>query len=298
MTLSTIDLRLFAAIADSGGITAAATRLGLTKSMVSRELAAMEDRLGARLVQRTTRKVSLTETGELLAIYARRVVEELESAEAAIDATRDAPRGDLKITAPFSVLRFIVSPRLGEFRARYPDIRLNIDASMRIADLVEEGVDVALRIGELPPSSLVARRLATIPVVLVAAPSYLAGRSAILTPGDLLAHDVVNLRKDLSSEVWTLHSEHGTSEPIGVRPVASVHDPGILLDLATQGLGVAPMPLLYARASLERGDLVRVLPAWRQREAPLHAVYPSRRSLAPKVRAFIEFAAEILGDVA
>ncbi|MBY0423857.1 MAG: LysR family transcriptional regulator, partial [Parvularculaceae bacterium] len=289
MKLSTIDLRLFAAIAETGGITAAAARLGLTKSMVSRELAAMEDRLGARLVQRTTRKVSLTETGELLAVYARRVVEELDNAEAAIEATREAPRGDLKISAPFSVLRFVIAPHLGAFRARYPEIRLNIDASMRLADLVEEDVDVALRIGALPPSSLVARLLATIPIILVAAPSYIARKGAPAEPRDLLTHDIVNLRKDLSSEVWTLRGDGGETAPVGVKPVASVHDPGILLDLAEQGMGVAPMPLSYARASLGRGHLVRVLPDWRLRETPLHAVYPSRRILAPKVRAFVDF---------
>ena len=127
MKLSTVDLRLYDAIAELGGITAAARKLGLTKSLVSRELAALEDRLGTRLVQRTTRRISLTETGELLAIYARRVVEEMESAEAAIEATRDTPRGDLKVSAPFSVLRYMLAPRLAEFRTRYPEIRLLLD---------------------------------------------------------------------------------------------------------------------------------------------------------------------------
>lgn len=294
MKLSTVDLRLFAAIADLGGITAAARKLGLTKSLVSRELAALEDRLGTRLVQRTTRKVSLTDSGELLAGYARRVVEEMDNAEAAIEATREAPRGTLKVSAPFSILRFVLIPRLSEFCRAYPDVRLSLDATMRITNLVDEGIDVAIRIGELPASSLVARRLTTTPVVLVAAPSYLAGRRAPIEPGDLVAHDVLNLAPDAAPAIWTLHSEDGETATAAVTPSVAVHDPGLLIDLIRQGLGVGPVPLLYARDALERGELERVLDTYSRGTTPIHAIYPSRRMLAPKVRAFIEFAAEAM----
>jgi DNA-binding transcriptional LysR family regulator len=289
--LAAMDLRLFAAIADTGGITAAAQRLGATKSLVSRELMALEDRLGTRLVHRTTRKLSLTETGELLASYARRVVEELEAAEAAIEASQASPRGDLRVSAPFSVLRFVLAPRLPAFHAAYPEIRLALDASMRIVDLVEDGIDVAIRIGELPSSSLVARKLAAIPVILAASPHYLKGRKPLRTPGDLLEHELLNLRGDLASEIWTLTSAHAAPAPVAIRPKIAVHDPGILIDLLIQGLGVASVPLLYAEDSLRSGRLQHVLPEWRRGEAPVHAIHPSRRSLSPKVRAFLGFAA-------
>jgi len=294
MKLSNVDLRLFAAIADYGGITAAARKLGLTKSLVSRELAALEDRLGARLVQRTTRRVSLTDTGELLATYARRVVEEMDNAEAAIEATRDHPRGELKVSAPFSILRFVLVPQLAAFRARYPDIRLSLDASLRIIDLIEEGIDVAIRIGELPPSSLVARRLTTTSVILVAAPSYLKRRGVPEAPGDLVAHEIVNLKRDTGPEVWGLQGADTQRARVTVTPSIAVHDPGLLLDLARQGLGVAPLPELYVGRALASGEVVRVLPGWTRGVTPIHAVYPSRRILAPKLRAFVEFAAEAM----
>lgn len=294
MKLSTIDLRLFAAIADLGGITAAARKLGLTKSLVSRELAALEDQLGTRLVQRTTRRVSLTDTGELLATYARRVVEEMDNAEAAIEATRDHPRGDLKVSAPFSILRFVLVPRLAAFRAQYPDVRLSLDASLRVIDLIEEGIDIAIRIGELPPSSLVARRLATTPFILVAAPAYLERRGTPQAPRDLRAHEIINLKRDTGTEVWTLATRDNQRTTVTVTPSIAVHDPGLILDLARQGLGIAPLPELYAAQALASGEIVRLLPSYTRGAAPIHAVYPSRRILAPKVRAFVEFAADAM----
>lgn len=298
MRLSAIDYRIFAAIAETGGITAAANRLGLNKSFVSRALAAMEESLGTRLVQRTTRRLCLTETGETLAACARRIVEEMENAEAAIEASSDAPRGDLKVTAPFSILRFVIAPRIGGFRNKYPSVRLYLDATMRIVDLVEEGIDLAIRIGDLQPSTMIVRRLATAPVVLVASPSYVERRGAPQEPEDLAAHDVANLKRDLSSDLWTLTSKTRPPAKIEVTPVAAVHDPGILLDLALNGVGVAPMPELYARAALADGKLVRVLGDYVQREAPINALYPSRRILAPKVRAFVDFAAEAFASAA
>jgi DNA-binding transcriptional LysR family regulator len=168
MKLSTLDLRMFAAVADLGGISAAARHLGRQKSTVSRDLALLEDRLGTRLVNRTTRHVSLTDAGELLAAHARRVVEEMEQAEAALSAMSDEPRGPLRLTAPYAFVRFVLAPQLAGFLARYPLIRLSIDPTTKVLDLVEEGLDLAIRIGDLPSSSLVARKLADVPLVLVA----------------------------------------------------------------------------------------------------------------------------------
>jgi DNA-binding transcriptional LysR family regulator len=294
MKLSTIDLRLFAAIADLGGISAAARKLGASKSLVSRELAALEERLGTRLVQRTTRKVSLTDSGELLASYARRVVEEMDNAEAAIEARREMPRGLLKVSAPFSVLRFVLIPKLTAFRRAYPEVRISFDATMRITDLVDEGIDLAIRTGELPDSSLVARRIAATPMVLVAAPIYLARCGAPEAPADLIAHDVLDLAPDAVPTVWTLSGEDGGSATAAVNPCIAVQDPGLLLDLVRQGLGIGLVPLLYARDGLARGEMVRVLPGFSRGTTPIHAIYPSRRLLSPKVRVFTEFAAEAM----
>lgn len=298
MKLSTVDLRLFAAIADLGGITAAARKLGLTKSLVSRELAALEERLGTRLVQRTTRRVSLTDTGELLATYARRVVEEMDDAQAAIEATRETPRGDLKVSAPYSVVRHLLAPRIAEFRDRYPEIRLALDPSIRVVDLIEDNIDVAIRVGPLPSSSLVARRLAMVALVFVASPAYLERRGTPHEPGDLIAHDIINLKRELGPETWALETATGQRPTVAVTPLIAVNDPSIVIDLAAQGLGIAPVPLIYAQATIAAGRLVQVLPGHRRGSTPIHAVYPSRRILAPKVRAFVEFSAEVMNDVA
>jgi len=296
MKLSTADLRIFDAIADERGITAAARRLGLSKSAVSRELAAIEERLATRLVHRTTRRLSLTEAGQMLAPYARRIVAEMAEAEAAIEATRGAPRGSLRVSAPFSVLRFVLAPRLAEFRRRFPELRLALDASMLQVDLVQEGVDVAIRIGPLPSSSLVARRIALVPLVLVATPAYLAARGMPETPAALAGHDILNLRGDAAPETWRLEAEAGGTAEVTVVPAMAVHDPGLMLELCRQDLGIGPMPLLYAAEELRRGHLVRVLPGWRRALMPIHALYVSRRTLAPKVRAFVDFVAAVMAE--
>ncbi len=294
MKLSTVDLRLFAAIADHRGITAAARRLGLTKSLVSRELATLESRLGTRLVQRTTRHVSLTDTGELLATYARRVVEEMDNAEAAIEASRETPRGALKITAPFSIIRFLLAPRLGAFNARYPDIQIALDATTRVVDLVEEGIDVAIRTGRLNDSRLVTRWLGEVPQILVASPRYIAARGKPETVADLAAHAIINLQRELKPETWSLEAEKGPPVKVHVSPQFALHDPGILIDLATQGLGIGVAPRFYVSEAITRGELVQVLPGYRRALVPIQAVYPSRRMLAPKVRVFVDFAAEVI----
>jgi DNA-binding transcriptional LysR family regulator len=294
--LSTIDLRLYAAIADAGGITAAARKLGLAKSLVSRELAALEARLGTRLVQRTTRRVSLTDTGELLATSARRVVEEMDNAQAAIEATRDTPRGVLKVSLPFSILRYVIVPRLAAFRERYPEIRLAFDATMRRVDLIDEGVDIAIRTGDLSDSSIVARQLAVMPFVLVAAPSYLERRGRPRAPMDLKDHEILRLGPSVEPDVWILTGAAGDPHPVPLEAAISLHDPSLLLDLAARGLGIAPIPLIYARQAIEAGVVERVLPAFSRGTAPVHALYPSRRILAPKVRVFLDFAADAMSS--
>lgn len=294
--LSSVDLRLFAAVADLGGITAAANRLGLLKSQVSRDLMRLEESLGVRLLQRTTRKVSLTEPGALLAAYARRVVEEMDNAEAALEAMRETPRGDLVVSAPYAFLRFVLTPNLKAFHERHPEIRLAIDPSLRLTDLVEEGDDVAIRVGELPSSSLVARRLAAIPLVLVASPDYIAAHGASERPDDLIRHTIIDLRRDLGGSAWTLVDPAGAPHEAPIRPFLAVGDTGVISDAALEGLGVAPVPLAYVAEDIAKGRLVRLLPGFTRGAPPIHAVFPSRRTLAPKTRAFVEFVAEIVAQ--
>jgi DNA-binding transcriptional LysR family regulator len=289
MKLSTLDLRMFAAVADLGGISAAARHLGRQKSTVSRDLALLEDRLGTRLVNRTTRHVSLTDAGELLAAHARRVVEEMEQAEAALSAMSDEPRGPLRLTAPYAFVRFVLAPQLAGFLARYPLIRLSIDPTTKVLDLVEEGLDLAIRIGDLPSSSLVARKLADVPLVLVASQAYVRAHGSPATPADLMAHSLIDLQPGLTSKTWRLVTDSKEAIDTPVDPHMAIADPGIILDMVYQGAGIALVPGVYATSGLTSGALVQVLPGLTAGTRPIHAVYPSRRLLAPKVRVFLDF---------
>jgi DNA-binding transcriptional LysR family regulator len=290
------DLRLFAAIVDSGSISAAARLLGREKSTVSRDLTALERRLDARLLQRTTRKIALTEAGRVLLEHARRVTQELDDAQAAIEALRTDPRGLLRVTAPHALLRYVLAPRLCIFSNRYPALKLALDPSIQVLDVVAQGFDVALRVGDLPASNLVARKLYETPLVLVASPAYLKRHGTPRTAAELQSHTLIDLAAAPMASAWTLQRRGDLPAPAAeVRPLFATPEPGLVLDMALTGTGVATVPYLYAAPHLDRGTLLPVLPEYHRGMRPIHAVYASRRQLAPKVRAFIDFAAECLG---
>lgn len=297
MNLSTFDLRLFQAIVDLGGISAAARRFAREKSSVSRDLARLEERPGLRLLQRTTRRLWLTEGGEILLAYARRVVEEFEHAQTALDALSEAPRGMLRVTAPHAIIRFVLAPRLPAFQGRHPDLAITLDPTTRVLDLVEQGIDVAIRTGELPPSSLVARKLCVSRQILVATPGYVAAHGQPRLPSDLGRHRLIDLCHGQPGAAWQLSGPNGATATIAVAPRMAVPDPSLAIDLALQGLGIVAAPDLYCAAHLASGRLMRLLPDHHRGERPIHAVYPSRRQLTPKVRAFVDFAAESIGHV-
>lgn len=292
MTLDPASLRTFATIVEEGGLSAAARRLGVSKSSVSRELTALEDRVGMRLLQRSTRHCTLTEAGELMLDHAQRVCDQIASAEAALEALRALPCGQLSVTAPFAVVRFVLAPNLPEFLSAHPGLAIAFDPTISNLDLIERRIDVAIRIGELPDSSLVARRLAEVPVVLAASPAYLAARGKPDRPEALADHDVVMLGNRAEPARWTLASESDGGEvQVPVAPRLAINEPSVVLDLVLGGMGIGVVPAIYSKAAFADGSLVRVLPGWRRGVRPVHALYPSRRLLTPKVRAFVDFAA-------
>jgi DNA-binding transcriptional LysR family regulator len=297
MSVSTFDLRLFAAVVDQGGMAAAARALGREKSTVSRDIAALEARLGVRLLHRTTRNITPTEAGEVFLAHARRVAEEIEHVEAAIEALSDEPRGLLRVTAPYAIIRFVIAPRLKAFQDRYPDLRVALEATTDVLDLVERGIDVAIRIGDLAASSLVARKIGEARQILFAARAYLEIRGAPKTPADLSQHALVDLSSQPRAS-WRLTRQDGAVETIAVAPMLSVADPAIALDLAREGMGVTVAPDLYVRGGALYEELLPVLPEWSFGARPIHALYPSRRLLTPKVRVFVDFAAESLDFLA
>lgn len=287
------DLEIFARVARTGNMSAAGREMGLSPAVVSKRISLLEDRLGARLFQRTTRQLTLTETGEG---YFKRVVDILslvEEAEDFVSRRNTKPRGVLKVTAPTSFARFHVTPHLRSFAERYPDIELDIHLSDVFVDIIRDGFDVAVRIGELQDSSLVARKLATDNRVLVAAPGYLDSCGGIQSLVDL---ERVNCLAVGPQESWRLETSDGPKQA-RLNSNLKTNSADFVREALLAGLGVGLRSTWEIGADIKRGDLVRVLPDWRgQSSAAIYAVYPSREFMPAKVNVFIEHLAEAYGN--
>ena len=276
---------VFAKVVSTGSFTRAARELGMPKSTVSRKVAELEERLGARLLQRTTRKLNLTEVGRTFYRHAARAVSEIETAEQAVMALEQAPRGRLRVSAPPD-LEFL-GPICAEFLRDHPEVHLELVGTDRIVDLVEEAYDVAIRAGPLVDSSLRARRLMSWEGFLVASPRYLEQRGAPTVPEQLVTHDCIAFGTGSDRIEWTLRSGRKTAS-VQVLGRFVTNDFRAMGDALAAGVGIAVMPAFRCTAEVLAGRLSRVLPEWSAPEESLHAVYPSHRQVSPKVTAFVE----------
>ncbi|WP_375766529.1 LysR family transcriptional regulator [Archangium gephyra] len=283
------ELLVFAKVVQAGSFTAAARGLRMPKSTVSRKVSELEERVGAQLLQRTTRKLRLTDVGQAYYEHCARIVAEAEQAELAVTRMQAAPHGVLRVTAPLTFS--FLGPIVAEFLKRYPEVQLELVCTDRSVDLVEEGFDVAVRAGRLADSSLIARRLGDIERAVVAAPGYLAERGAPRNPKELERHDCLVFGAGLEGNVWTLHSG-SRSVQVSVRPRLVVNEPDMLRAVALAGAGIALLPTLPSTTDLTSGSLRRILPDWSSSGAPVHAVYPGSRHHSPKVMAFVDFLRE------
>jgi LysR family transcriptional regulator, regulator for bpeEF and oprC len=288
------DTLVFVKVVEQGSFTAAARSLGLPKATVSRRLRGLEDRLGARLLNRTTRRLALTEAGTLYYEHSKRIAAELEEAESAVLQLEGSPRGWLRVTAPYSLGTAMLAPMLVQFRERYPEIRLDIVLSNDLLDLVGDEIDVALRIGELPDSTLKARLLASWPAHVYAGEGYLARHGEPLAPEELQEHHALlnsKHRRNHNGGAWTL-TDGTRLEEFEVKPVAVANDPELLVSLLAADHGLMLVSDLMVSCCLRAAKVRRVLGAWRGRDVRLNAVYVGGRVLSPKVRAFVDFVAE------
>lgn len=279
------ELLVFARVVQAGSFTVAARALRMPKSTVSRKVSELEERVGAQLLQRTTRKLHLTEVGRAYYAHCERIVQEAEAAEQEVTRMQAGPHGLLRVTTPLSVS--FLAPLVAGFMERYPDVQVELLCTDRAVDLVEEGMDLAVRAGKLPDSSLMARRLGDIERVVVASPAYLEAKGAPRTPADLAKHDCLLFGTALEGHVWTLHAG-GRSVEVKVSGRLVVNEPDMLHALTVSGSGVALMPGLHCVDDLDTGSLRRVLPDWSSAGAPVHAVYLPTRHHVPKVMAFVE----------
>jgi DNA-binding transcriptional LysR family regulator len=285
MTIDLNAMTVFARVAQCGSFSGAARALKMPKSTVSRRISELEQSLGARLLQRTTRRLSLTDVGQAFVQHCTRIAAEVEEAERAVSEHQAEPRGTLRVTAPMN-FEFL-GPIVSEYLEANPGVELELVCADRVVDLVQEGFDVAIRAGKLVDSSLVARRLGNHRAQLVASPRYLARAGMPREPKSLEHHDGLLFGGGGPRRVWRLERDRKRLE-VTPRARLMVNDYAVMTEAALSGLGIALLPEVRVAEAIADGRLVRVLPKWSAPEVPLHAVYPSTRHLAPKVRAFLD----------
>ena len=286
------DLRAFVRIADLASVSAAARSLALPKSTVSRALTRLEAQVGAALVDRSTRHLRLTDAGVLFRPYAVRILADVDEAGTALDGFAGAPRGTLRVSAPFTFAVAIVAPMLPAFLARFSQVRVVLDVENRRIDMPVEPADLVIRVGALADSDLVGRLLLTSEAWTCASPGYLAAHGAPSTVDELKDHALVGYAE--AATTWSYRSADGGVAHLEFRPHHVVSDSAALEPVLVGGGGVGRLPDFLARPAVARGDLARLLPHARGDEFDIHALYPSHRSLSAKVRVFIDALVEHL----
>ncbi len=281
-------IRAFVVVVEQGSFARAADRLDQSVSSVSRQIADLEAHLDARLLNRTTRRLSLTEAGRDFHERSVQLLADLDEAEQAAGGGGATPRGTLKLTAPITYGVRVLAPRLASFAARYPDVRLDIELSDRAVDLVDEGFDLAVRIGAIRNPNLVARRVGETRLVCCASPAYLAARGTPATPADLARHACLTYEYAPVRSQWRFVDANGAEQIAKVAGPMHGNNGEMLAALAAQGAGVTLEPDFIVEPLIASGRLVPILAGYEVPPIPIHAAYPSRRHLSAKVRAFID----------
>lgn len=288
------DMLFFAEVVDHGGFAAAGRALGVPKSKLSRRVAELEARLGVRLLQRTTRKLSLTQAGELFHRHCAAVRDEAQAAADAVAQVQQAPRGTVRVVCPVTLAQSSVGRVIAQFAASQPEVRIEMQVNNRVVDLVEEGVDVALRVRRTldESGSLVVKQLGRSGGVLVCAPSQIARQGRPTTPDDLAAMDTLAMSAVDGRVSWRLVGPGGQEHAWVSRPRFIADDLLTLKTAVLEGVGMTVIPDYMCSESLANGRLVEVLPGWRPPPGILHAVFPSRRGMIPAVRSLLDYLGE------
>jgi DNA-binding transcriptional LysR family regulator len=286
------NARVFAAVVEAGGFTAAAERLGLSRAAASKHVLQLEERLGARLLHRTTRRVSVTEAGRTFYQQCRRILAEFDDAERSASELHNEPRGELRVIAPTNFGLAEIGTAITDLVIAYPKLRINLALNDRVTDPIEAGFDIAISVG-MPrgtSSSLVARKLNTSRRILCAAPDYLARCGMPQRPEDLAQHACLAYSYLDEPDEWHLTGADGERVVKVSGPIVTSHRQ-VLRTAAVRGLGIAYGPIIFFREDLDAGRVVRVLPQYRLPEATIYAIYPASRQLTAKVQAFNDFMA-------
>lgn len=286
-------MEVFVAVADEGSFARAAAALRLSPPAVTRAISALEERLGARLFNRTTRSLSLTEEGAAYLGECRRLLEDFEGVEQAISGLAGTASGHLRITSSVTFGRICVTPLLAAFLRDHQRISATLLCLDRVVDIVEEGIDVGIRIADLPDSSLIARRVGHVRRVLVASPDYLASAPPLTSPADLARHETIVTTSLAQSADWRLPNK-GKMVPVGIRPRLEINDAAAAIGEAERGGGIAMVLSYMVKEAIDADRLKLVLDQFMPEPVAVSIVYPQARILAGKVRAFVDYAAPYL----
>jgi DNA-binding transcriptional LysR family regulator len=288
------DIIVFTKVVETKSFTGAADALGLPKSTVSRKLAQLEERLGVRLVQRTTRKLALTEIGEAYYERCSRIVSDIHSAEQLVTDMQSTPRGRLRITASVDFSTRWLGGIVAEFLAAHPDINIELEATDRLVDLIDDGFDMAVRFGPMPESTLIARRIAALGLVLCASPEYLARRGTPKAIDELDEHEHVLFTPTSRNQAWTLVGPNDATYEFGRPARFASNNFGSVIEVARAGGGITLISEFMINEHIKSGSLVLVLPEWKTRPTEVHAVYPARQNLPPRLTLFLDHLAKSL----
>ena len=282
------EMRVFTAVVDAASFVGAGDALNMSKAAVSRHVSDLEQRLGVRLMQRTTRKLSLTSEGELFLARSREILASIEASEAELSTRSVTASGLLKISVPVSFGIRHLAPLWSEFLANHPQVTLDVQLADRVIDLMDEGFDLAVRIARLPDSSLISRQLASTRQLLCAAPSYLKRRGTPAHPSELAQHDVMGYSLMAMGDQWQFTGPDG---PVSakVRPRMWTNNGDSCVAASLAGAGIQLQPTFLIDQELASGQLVEIMPQFRSVELGIYAVYPSRKFVLPKMRALVEF---------
>jgi len=289
------SMRIFTSVVESSGFSAASEQLGLSRAAVSKHIARLESHLGGRLLNRTTRQISLTEVGRVYYASCKQILEDIDAAECVVSGLSNEPRGVLRVNAPMSFGSRRIAPLLASFNTRHAAVEVELSLNDRLVDVVEEGYDLVIRIADLADSNLIARRLAPSRLVLCASPAYLLARGIPQHPQDLARHACLRYSYARHAAEWHLQG-HGNEHRVRVSGPLLSNNGDALCNAAEQGLGIALLPTFIAGDAIRAGRLQCVLPGYRPPGTGIHAIYPSSRHLSAKVRAFIDFLADEITD--
>jgi len=292
------DLRFFAAVVEYGGFSAAGRALGVPKSRLSKRVALLEERLGVRLLQRTTRRFAITEVGERFHAHCRAMLEEAQAAQDAVDELRAEPRGIVRVSCPIPLVQTVLAHVLPDFLSQYPKVKVRIIATDRRVDVINEGIDIAIRVRSKldADAALVLRTFGQSRVLLAANPKFLDEHGRPQTPAELERLPLLSQYEHDGAQMLELIDAAGQKINVEMNARVICGDFALLFEAARRGMGVTALPEFVCAPAIARGELEVVLPAWSIPQGTAHFVYASRRGMLPSVRAFVDFLAERLPD--